>query len=411
MNPRFVRAKQLRRLKRRNGKAKETTPGTEGSSGSAQSKTGYDFAESSDFKIVKKIGDKGFKERSIKRLRILSAKEKKRAEADRENGVDSCHQTINKSPNQQIGVTKDQKNVHKRNVKQLKQKIQSHSEKDFLKTSAEHKKVKVKKGESNGKVQSKLAKLLELQKRKKRAEKFIECTSTSLTTDTGNTELSNQKTLKLKLKKKEKRLKKKHEALLKQMEGGDTSSHENAHSKNELVLSKNKKKKMRKIAKRLSQESLEQETICQNGQGTANPSFNESLSESVHNISRNESETMAKRKKNRKKQQNDLPDSINGNLVRVSDASAPEGFSLTTKHFPPAVLNSNTELKKSKKKKMVVAKLLQEANITDKSTLHDLKKRRQSGDHLSPGSSKKKPLKSVSLREKMADQLKSARFR
>ncbi|KAK3921210.1 Ribosomal RNA-processing protein 8 [Frankliniella fusca] len=329
-------------------------------------------------------------------------------------------------------------------------------------------------GENSARLQGKLAKLLEIRKKKKKAKKAKEnsegSVNASLDSSIGSSETPEEKRYKAKLKRKERKLKRK-ESLAKQKEleqanngneivlskkmkrkmqkiakqasendlkqavkskenGQGTAKErklkrkeslakqkelEQANNGNEIVLSKKKKRKMQKIAKQASENDLKQAVkIKENGQGTENPSFNTSLTDLSTPQTSNDGQLEKKKKRNKKKKKIGLNDSVDGNLVSSSSKFYLDSNDKSSKNIA-SVTNPDSIADKSLRKKVVIAKLLQESNIKETETLHDLKKKRlqdrNGASNEAVSSKKKKKNAAMSLREKMTEQLKSSRFR
>lgn len=222
-----------------------------------------------------------------------------------------------------------------------------------------------------------------------------------------NNEDQNNIALKKKLRNLEKKKRKKAAALAKRTE----LQKDNVIS-NEVVLSRNQKKKMRKIAKKESEKKRLQEA---NGQGTTNSSYDTSFSETVlAQVSNDNDPSNIKKKKRRRKNKNSISDSVDGNIASTSKTFKLISSSDSSKRTVlPGITEPGSKVEKSQKKKMMIAKLLQQSEIDEKSTLFDLKKKRLSEKEGSDmdTTSKKQKQSPAPLRERMGEQLKSARFR
>ncbi|XP_034255819.1 ribosomal RNA-processing protein 8 [Thrips palmi] len=270
--------------------------------------------------------------------------------------------------------------------------------------------------------QSKLERLFEVEKKRKKVKKVKEAQGNKPSTTENHTSISPplsaaDKKLKKKLKRQLKK-KKKTENLALAKE---------SLNKHEVVLSKKAKKKMLKIAKTVSEGNLEKMHTPQSVQGTANPSLDTSTTSSPDLKEHKNSKKIKKKK-------SDVPtDSVDGNFV-----STFKNYKLGSK-LKKSLLPDNGVAEmvpdKLSKRKLAVSKLLKkarvlnssmsseektraEAPIMDSTISYDVKKARKlvrEGASKGPSSSSPKSKKSkqgpVSLREKMAEQLKSARFR
>ncbi|XP_026284207.1 ribosomal RNA-processing protein 8 [Frankliniella occidentalis] len=322
------------------------------------------------------------------------------------------------TPPSDASLSKRQK--RRQNLK-MKKLLKFQSTASSVTTPSNGQNVSPKKGkaieEKTDRVLGKIEKVLEIRKKRRRAKKAKKESDGSVTVSLANEpsplkspEIVAETNLKAKLKRKERKLKRK-EALAKKKEL------EQANNSNEIVLSRKKKKKMRKIAKQASGNNLNQAVKNdQDALGTANPSFDTSLSDSSTPLKNNDTQLEKKKKRRKRKKKTGLEDSVDGNIPSASAKFSLHSNSQNSKNKPSLTLtDSDSIADKSRRKKVVIAKLLQESNIDETKTLHDLKKKRlqdrldAGDDAVSPKRSKKNA--STSLREKMTQQLKSSRFR
>lgn len=200
----------------------------------------------------------------------------------------------------------------------------------------------------------------------------------------------------------------------------------------EVVLDKKKKMKMLKIARKVSQNELTKEHSPEEAKGTANPSFDTSVADSVCS---NGDSVSSKKKSRKKKEKSVSTDSVDGNFVSTFEKYK-LGSKIKTKNLLPN--NSLSEMVSDKipKKKLSVSKLLKKAQVLDSSLSlkaqkkgnkapvldsnisYDVKTTRKlereaalEGFGSQSPQNKKGKQGPTSLREKMVEQLKSARFR
>lgn len=254
---------------------------------------------------------------------------------------------------------------------------------------------------------SKMEKLFEVEKKRKKVKKIKETQSNNATL---------RDNISSSTSKKKQKMQKKFEDL----------SEANLNNC-EVVLNKKIKKKMLKTAKSLSEGKLEK---MQHAQGTANPSFDTSITDSVSDIEhhKNSKKVFTKEKAS--------TDAVDGNLV-----STFKKYKLGTKSKKGLIPDSSLSgmiPDRVAKKKLSVTKLLEKASILDSKSFgqemrgqkasnvdsllsYDVKKMRklqregafkEDKDPSSSSPKNKKQKKApTSLREKMLEQLKSARFR
>lgn len=253
--------------------------------------------------------------------------------------------------------------------------------------------------ETSIRLQDKFNKILQIGQKKKKAQAVRQNQKTISVLKTPPTEAEGKL-----LAKKSKRQRQRENNLKKMKEGLCVKE---AHG-NEIVLSNNKKKKMKAVAKSNSKEKLKKGD--KNGKaekGTTNPSFDTSFPDELEQMVSGEhqltnlNKKKKKKKKNKKGRQTNLEDSVDGNFVSSSWLSSQDAVI-------PSVGESPSYTKEPKKKKVLIEKLLKEASIKENITLHDLKKKRQ--EHVKGGAQKDKWHR-TSLKERMSEQLKSARFR
>ena len=199
----------------------------------------------------------------------------------------------------------------------------------------------------------------------------------------------------------------------------------------EVILNSSQKKKMLRVAE-------ESGLLKGSEEGTTNSSYDNSFSESLPAEGDNDNTgspmNKKKRKKNKKKKKKGT-DVIDGNVVSASNNFEPNSNNTSSKkEVVPLAVEYGDKVQKSVKRKMIVSKLMNQsepnADVSaalesgskskrskrkkrkaaavellqeqpqneDKNTLHNLKKKRLS---------EKEP----SLRERVSEQLKSARFR
>lgn len=271
---------------------------------------------------------------------------------------------------------------------------------------------------------SKLEKLFEVEKKRKKVKKIkeVQGNKPSLVGSPQNLsapETINNKKLK-KMLKKEQKLKKKGETL--------AVGEENTNSC-EVVLNSKKKMKMLKTAKNVSECKSEKLKTVQHVQGTSNPSFDTSVTDSDPIT-----KELIKSKKLTQKKKKISTDSVDGNFVSTFKKYK-LGSKLKKSVLPSSSVSAMVS-DKIPKRKLSVSKLLQKALILDPSVSSDLEKKGleapvldstisydvkktrklgREGAFQNPGSSSPKDKKQkqapTSLREKMVQQLKSARFR